>query len=221
MNNRLRTTQTGFTLVEMLVAIAIFAVLSMMAYGGLNTVLNTQQQLDAEMQRLREIQRTFMFLGGDLRQTAERHIRNPLSPPQDNALITTNIHASQDFKIELTRAGYPNPLLLQRSHLQRVAYLVKDDNLYRYTWPVLDRAQDTLPNISRLCTKITDMRFQFYPVPPPQVANNPNPPPPPDPSPEWPPFGTTPNPFLPAYVAVTLEFEDWGEVTRLYAINAL
>jgi general secretion pathway protein J len=217
-----RIIHKGFTLVEMLIAIAIFAVLSIMAYGGLNTILTTQAVLKTEMQRLREIQRTFLYLGQDLRQVVERHIRDPLAPAQQlNALITDNLYASKPFKLELTRTGYPNPLVLQRSHLQRVAYYVKDDNLYRYTWPVLDRAQDTLPHISRLCKNINDIRFLFYPRIKKQKSNNLSASTTPEPSTSWPPTNRTQQSasFLPAYIAVTIDFEDWGEVTRLYALS--
>lgn len=216
-------THKGFTLVEMLIAIAIFAVLSIMAYGGLNTILTTQAVLKSEMQRLREVQRTFLYLGQDLRQVVERHVRDPLAPTsQLNALITDNLYAIKPFKLELTRTGYPNPLVLQRSHLQRVAYYLKDDNLYRYTWPVLDRAQDTKPHVSRLCENINDIRFLFYPQTPKKNNNNLSATTTPEPSTSWPrniqaPQGTS---FLPAYIAVTIDFEDWGEVTRLYAISS-
>ena len=214
----------GFTLIEMLIAIAIFAVLSIMAYAGLNTILNTQAALKIEMQRLNEIQRTFLYLGQDLRQVVKRHIRDPLAPTQQlNALITDNLYAIKPFKLELTRTGYPNPLVLQRSHLQRVAYYLKDDNLYRYTWPVLDRAQDTIPHVSRLCTNIDDLRFQFYPQDPNKNKTNTSNTlsTPQEPSSSWPPAIQTQasTTFLPEYIAVTIDFKDWGEVTRLYALK--
>jgi len=41
-----RNIMQGFTLLELLVAISIFGLLSVIAYSGLNSVLNTRQVLD-------------------------------------------------------------------------------------------------------------------------------------------------------------------------------
>src|SRR5210317_447529 len=131
----------GFTLIEILVALAISSLLAVMAYGGLNTILDAREQTDFSAERLQQIQKAFLWLKRDSEQTIERTIRDEYGDYQ-RAFIAAE-HGR--YRLELTRGGYRNPAQLPRSSLQRVAYSLEDNNLQRLTWPYLDRAQDTEP----------------------------------------------------------------------------
>lgn len=126
----------GFTLVEVLVAIAVFAVLSALAYGTLSQTLTSAELLGDRMERLQAIQRTMRVLEQDFAQLAPRPIRNELGDGYTPALRTD---AQSGFALELTRGGWNNPAGLPRGTLQRAAYRVEDDRLVRYHWNVLDR----------------------------------------------------------------------------------
>ena len=57
--------QSGFTLIELMIALSLFAVLSAMAFGGLNHLLGQHQQLQLKQQRFANIQsETFARLRG-------------------------------------------------------------------------------------------------------------------------------------------------------------
>jgi len=58
--------QAGLTLIELLVAVAIFSLLAALAYGGLINVLATRTAVDVESQRLAKLQRAFLRIGRDL-----------------------------------------------------------------------------------------------------------------------------------------------------------
>ena len=66
----------GFTLLELLVALAVFAVLSTMAYGGLRSVLQTQRQTEEAAIKLHKIQQAIFYLEKDLLQVVARPIRD-------------------------------------------------------------------------------------------------------------------------------------------------
>ena len=51
------TFPAGFTLLELLVALSIFALISAMAYGGLQSVMTQQQQTGARSERLADLQK--------------------------------------------------------------------------------------------------------------------------------------------------------------------
>jgi general secretion pathway protein J len=195
----------GFTLLELLVAISIFALLSIIAYSGLNSVLNARQALNENMDRLAEVQRTNLFMGGDLRQILNRGIRDEYGDIQ-LPLISNELNYDVTGRlIELTRSGYPNPLAVTRSNLQRVAYRVEENTLYRMSWSELDRNPDSLPYEVALCADVNRLSFRFL-----------------DDNQEWheqwPPLEAAASSTLPQGVELILELEDWGEIRRLYTL---
>ena len=133
----------GFTLLELLVALAIFALLSVMAYAGLSTVLTANQILDTHMERLSEVQRSVTLLSRDIRQTVNRNIRDTFGDTKQPLIGASEFDTLGTPAIELSRTGYANPLGTKRSFLQRVAYRVEEETLYRNSWRVLDQAQDS------------------------------------------------------------------------------
>ena len=194
----------GFTLLEMLVALAIFAVLAALAYGGLQVVLNSRTEVAASMKRLEAVARAFDRIGRDLDQTIDRPIRD------EYGVKLPALFGDVDLRgrgLEFTRAGWANPLGEQRSDLQRVAYRVHDGRLYRLYWNVLDRAQDSKPQQMRLLDHVDSVQMRYL------GPGN-------DWEPEWPPpvnlGGTVTD--LPRVVKVELDLPNLGHLTRLYRL---
>lgn len=195
--------QTGFTLLELLVALAIFALLSVMAYAGLSTVLNTNAILDANMQRLTEIQRSVTLLSRDIRQTVNRAVRDTYGDPKRPLIGAATMDTLGIPEIELTRTGYANPLGINRSFLQRVAYHVEEETLYRLSWRVLDQAQDSQADKLAICHEVKSLELRYLD----QEDNWHE---------QWPPNdpdyqGAT----IPKAIEVSLELTDWGKIVRL------
>ena len=61
-----RRRNAGFTLLELLVSLAIFALLATMAYSALNTVLNARKEVEQRAARLTELQTAFMVMERDI-----------------------------------------------------------------------------------------------------------------------------------------------------------
>ena len=195
--------QTGFTLLELLVALAIFAQLSVMAYAGLSTVLTANQVLDTSMERLTEVQRSMMFISRDIRQTVNRGIRDTFGDTKQPLIGASEFDTLGTPAIELTRIGYPNPLGTKRSFLQRVAYRLEEETLYRQSWRVLDQAQDTQPDILAICQNVEAFQLRYL-----DWENNWHE--------QWPPINPEyQGPVLPMAIEVSLSLTDWGKVVRL------
>lgn len=189
----------GFTLLELLVALSIFSVLSVMAYAGLQTVITTKNSTQQAADRIAEIQLVMMRISNDLRQTVSRKIRDEYG----DFLYAMQSGTNGDETVAWTRAGYRNPAHLNRSHIQRVAYKVKDQKLIRITWPVLDRAQDTEAVESEVLSNIESIKWRFL--------NNEN-----EWLSAWPEEGDKAEQFpLPQAAELTLQLQDWGKIRRL------
>jgi len=146
----------GFTLLELLVAVAIFAVVGAMAYSGLRNIMNQQAQTEAHSERLKDLQLAYRVIQRDLEQIVDREIRNEFGDPVD-ALVG----GSGFTGVEFSRAGYPNPAGFLRSELQRVAYVPDQDQLIRRTWRVMDRAQDSQPDEQVLIAQLHEFSMRF------------------------------------------------------------
>ncbi len=190
----------GFTLLELLVAMAIFALLAAMAYGGLQRVLDARADAERVQQRLAQLQKAVTFIERDLQQAIDRPIRDGLG----GSLPALQGGQSADQLLEFTRAGWLNPLHQPRATLQRVAYRLNNGTLVRSFWRVLDRAPDSAPQHMKLLDHVDDVKVRFLDAQDQWQE-------------DWPPanFNAATGVDLPAAVEVTLDLHDWGRITRL------
>jgi general secretion pathway protein J len=188
-----------------MVAVAIFGVMSMLAYTALGSTLSSAEYLGNRMDRLQAVQRTIRYLSTDLFQTAPRPVRTELGDSFAPALRTS---LSSEFALELTRGGWGNPAGRPRSTMQRVAYRIEEDELVRYHWNVLDRTFANEPVVTVLLDDVEGLYFRFFDV------NG-------EPSEVWPPQSQSGGAGLrlrPRAVEIVLTLVDQGEIRRLLEI---
>lgn len=209
--NRSPARGAGFTLLEILVAMAVFAIFAYMAYGGFNAVAKQQAIIAESAERLRQVQYTMRRLVLDLSQLQPRPVREQLGDGWEPALMANGLELNA---LEFTRGGWPNPLSRPRPTLQRVAYRLEEETLIRAQWPVLDRLLDQEPEELELLDGVKALRLRFL------LEGG-------DWSEIWP-SGDQGSPTgerdaesardLPRAVEITMELEDWGEIVRLVEI---
>lgn len=144
----------GFTLLELLVALAIFALIAVIAYRSLLSVVAVEEQVAQTTQQLTQLQLTFQKLQQDIVQLRYRPIRNEYGDS------VAAIQGSEQ-QLEFTRAGWRNPLQQQRSQLQRVNYALEQRTLWRTYWQVLDRTRDSHPQRTPLLTEVVNFKLRF------------------------------------------------------------
>lgn len=199
----------GFTLLELLVAMSVFAVLALLAYGGLSGMLNTRAQSDEHAAALRELQLAYRTLERDLEQWVPRNVRDEFGQEQPALSAGMEIGAA----LELTHGGWRNPAEQPRSTLQRIAYSVQDDALVRSAWLNLDRPPDAQPLERELLQGVQELTLRLLddgdtwqerwppagqPVPPPGA-----------PAPAAP---------VPRALEMVLTTERWGELRWLFRL---
>ena len=146
-------TNFGFTLMEMLVALAVFVVIGLLCAQLMGRTLGNHEIVSDRTERLAEVQRAMLMLKRDIMQITERPVRDILGDLRGSVLI------GSDGLMEFSRLGWRNPLRQPRAQVQRVAYVVEDGDLYRAWWSVLDRAQDSEPALQRLLSDVEQIEF--------------------------------------------------------------
>lgn len=143
----------GFTLIEMLVALAVFAVIGLMSNQLLMQIINMSELTEVRGGRFVETQRAVEIIRRDVQQLAHRGVRDELGDSQPGFEI------NEYGLLQFTRRGWANPLGHNRSGLQRVAYASVEGSLFRLYWPVLDRGPDSLPIRQLLLNDVTDLEI--------------------------------------------------------------
>lgn len=149
--------QHGFTLFEMLIAVSIFALMGVLAFGGLGQMTRTGQAVAEANDRLSDIQFAVVYFVRDWTQVSPRKIRNQYGDEEANIVINDGI-------ITFTRAGWTNLLGQKRSTLQRVQYLVADNKLLRRHWRSLDQGIGEEPLTVVLLKDVESMEVAFLDV---------------------------------------------------------
>jgi len=191
--------ESGFTLLEILIALFIFSILSMILVGALRSVIDAHSGTEKNAERLRKLQMTLLVMSRDIEQAVNRPILNTVGKEEDAFNGTPR-------GFTFTHAGYANPVAtLARSTLQRTGYNWHDDALWRMSWSVLDQAPDSHPHARRLLDDVLDARFQYLDKDG-RFRDG------------WPVSGDEQP--LPRAVRVLLTLNHWGKISQLYIIPA-
>lgn len=175
----------GFTLIEVLIAVAVFGLMATMAYSGLNSSLNISREAEKRSDQLHRLQLAMALIQRDLTQISTHQSRDEFGDLQPALLSDTKA----EYLLEFSRSGWRNPANQIRSTLQRVGYVLEDNKLYREYWAHFHRGPNEKPVRGLLLEGIAEIRFEFL-----------------DPSmqwqQQWPPVNTPPT-VMPVAMRVT------------------
>jgi len=193
----------GFTLVEILIAIAIFGILAAMSYRALTAVLDTRQRVDQENKKWRTIAFAVTRLEQDISAAVNRPVRDA-GGVQRPPLVGNPVPLAGEGQLMLTRAGeldvngYETPPL-------RVGYVLRDDVIYQLNWAVLDQGTRTEPTATPLLAGVQRLEFAYA------AAGG-------QPTPFWPQSGNAGTSPLPAAIAMRITFASGEQLSRMFAI---
>ena len=214
-----RRTPRGFTLVELLVAMAIVAVIGVMAVTGLSNFIRQRDLAEERARRWQEVQLAIRTIVQDLSQIQPRPTRDELGETYQPSVLA---NPNAQFALEFSRGGWANPGGFNRGTVLRVAYTVEehqDDKsaktsmgrskvrnaLYRLHWPVMDRTLATAPVKTEILDRVESIEVRFM-----DSAG--------EWQTEWPPLrmnGPQRYVIRPRAMEVVIELEDFGRISRI------
>jgi general secretion pathway protein J len=197
----------GFTLIELMVAIFITAIVFAMGYGAINQALNNKGAIEDNQERLLAVQTTMRLMSQDFGQLAARPVRDPTGNSWSPVLKSGQ--TTQPY-LTFTKGGWANPAGVQRPALQRVSYILENKTLRREHYPVLDALLSTQSVKRELLTGVKSVQFRYMDVNR-QWKD------------QWPAAGLAGDPNVnlrsrPVAVEVTIELDDWGKVRRVFEV---
>ena len=245
--SRKKNFQQGFTLLEIIVALAIIAVVGAIAAAALEDARKNKETFDRNVQALNAIESFWNVLATDLNHATNLKLpsvsagiganeRPPAFMGGDPTLANSNFLLGEYF-LRFTRDGWTNPLQQPRSDMQRVAYRIIDGNLWREYWPEQNQPFDNEPLGRRLIfgcvdvvetiddnlcenaalSKVDNIAIRFLPQNADKVIGGPW-------QDVWPPSDSQfrqQNWQLPLAVEITLAIDTFGEVQRIFSLPGL
>ena len=187
----------GFTLFEMLIAVSVFAVMGVVAFGGLGQLTRHGEAVAGANERLSDVQFAVVYFARDWTQLSQRKIRDQYGDEAENLII-------EDGIVTFTRSGWDNLLGQRRSNLQRVQYLVEDKKLLRRYWVTLDQQVGETPIETVLLEDVESLEVELLDADNRGIEI-------------WPPQVTT-EVRAPILLSMRLDLPDMGEITRLLEI---
>jgi general secretion pathway protein J len=152
----------GFTLIEILVAMAIFTLIGLASTGVLNSVINSDQLSSERFAKLEELQRAMLTIERDILQIVPRALRVNGEPVSAVISGGEDVLNSDADGLGFVRAGWHNPqMLLPRSTLQAIGYRLQEEQLHRLFGNYVDNVIGYEPKIKILLSDIEDFRVSF------------------------------------------------------------
>lgn len=193
----------------MLIAISILTIFAIGGFAALNGAINTRSKVETELQALGDLQRAMLMLSTDLNSTRSRPMRDRYGEKLPALIGSVN----RDKFLEFTRGGVRRPAALTGdfSNLQRIAYTLEDERLWRYRWSVLDQAQDSEPFATPIMSGVESVELKFFNADMQEST-------------EWPkqqrgderePSAVPP----PAGLEMIITTKKWGDIRRVFIVN--
>lgn len=164
------SSQAGFSLIEVLAAVMVFALISALSIGLLTTALRGKEASEEALDGLATVQRINALLRDDVGQMVMRSVRREdgLRDPRVFALDVEGADPLAPARLDepreilvLTRTGWANPGGLQpRSGLQRVAWIYDGRDLYRETGPYPDPASGMRPTRQLIAENVANLQLE-------------------------------------------------------------
>lgn len=192
-------TNSGFTLIEILIALFVFSILALILSSALHNVINIQSGTDHSAERLRKLQFALLLFSRDIEQSVDRPILNATGR-QDPAFV------GKARSVVFTHTGIAvSPDSFAHSNMQRAEYSFHDNALWRNTWQALDQPPDAKPRQRKILDDVSDVRFEYV-----DEKNRVQK--------EWPVAGQSNTQLLPRAVRIYLTIPNWGSMSQLYVI---
>ena len=195
--------QRAFTLIEVLVALAILGVVALLAYRATAAMTDSEARLTQESDRWRSLDMLFARLESDMRQAIPRGARTGARTEPPWFAVASD--SAGNSALAFTRAG-PEFAVEPGIAGQRIGYRLRDGTIEALYWPQLDNVPSATPAVYALARDI--QRFRIFQL----GVNNAW-------SQQWPPPGAAKADVLPRAARIEIGLSDGTTIERIIALK--
>ncbi len=131
--------QSGLTLLEVMVAVAIMAVIAVLSYQTLSVSLDSSDIVEEHLQEMRRLDRAWALIENDLNNVIAHKRKRDASEAASGDLPAMVVDGTDPRWLVLLRGGYATNIgsaniTLKRPEVVRVAYRLEEGVLWRDIW---------------------------------------------------------------------------------------
>jgi len=201
----------GFTLVEVIIALSIFAVLSIIGYKSISSLIQTKERVEVDDVKWQQLVTFFDRFELDVKQSVNRPIRNRDDVFEPAWLGKPTYEGENGSQLAFSRLGDPDqPGFLMDT--RRIGYRLHNGAVELLIWPSLDAAPNTKPEIFNVLPHVSQIAFSYLSEDGRWLS-------------AWPESTVTTQltttqqkSFAPSAVQLNIKFETGEIVTRIFAI---
>lgn len=159
-----RSRNKGFTLIELMVAVMIFAIISIISYKTLSSLITTKEVVTATQNKWGNLAKTISQLSTSVNRAIPLVIRDENGIIQPAILGKAKLSTKYDAQLEFTLSGFIGDQEYGSVPPKRVGFRFVRDTLYLVSWPVLNRAPHTQPELRIILNNIQKFTISYlYP----------------------------------------------------------
>lgn len=155
--------QSGFTLLEIVIALAVSSLLLVITYQSIDDALMVKTSLNEKMESSKKLTRTLWLIERDVFQAAPRAITDELGSEMPPFIYS----GGQGLELTVAQQGFS---IYSAGGFSRIKYNLDDGDLIRSIWTVLDRSNTSKPKKLVLMKEVKSFdvflneRFEYWPV---------------------------------------------------------
>lgn len=157
----MKSKQRGFTLIEIMVAVFIFAIIATVSYRIISSLVKTKQIVDETQNKWGNLS----LINSNLERSVNRLIPLVVRDNDGNAIPALlgqdKLTGLYDGQLEMTLSGSVGDQVLGVKPPKRVGYRLYKNSLYFITWPTLNRSLNTLPEIDLLIGDVNSFVVEY------------------------------------------------------------